>query len=124
MALNENQRLSLLNKYNCHCAYCGKEIALKEMQADHIEPIFRGWRDDEVAKGADSIENMNPACRSCNRWKATFTVEQFRIEMESQVVRLKRDSAGFRMALAYGLIEPKNEKVVFYFEKLEVINGN
>jgi hypothetical protein len=42
--------------------------------------------------------------------------------MESQVSRLKRDSAGFRMALAYGLIKLENEKAVFYFEKLELMN--
>jgi 5-methylcytosine-specific restriction endonuclease McrA len=60
MALTKTQRLLLLDKYSGHCAYCGKEIALKEMQADHIEPIFRGWMDGEVVKGEDSIKNMNP----------------------------------------------------------------
>jgi len=117
MALNKRERELLLSKYNGHCAYCGKEITLKEMQADHINPMFRGWGDDEVAKGVDSIDNMNPSCRPCNRWKATFTVEQFRAEMESQVARLMRDSAGFRMAICYGLVKETEEKVVFYFEK-------
>ena len=31
-------RQDVLEKYNNHCAYCGKEIDLKSMQVDHKQP--------------------------------------------------------------------------------------
>lgn len=30
-------------KFDCHCAYCGKKLELKDMQVDHFVPILRGW---------------------------------------------------------------------------------
>lgn len=49
-------RLKVYEKYNGHCAYCGCELELKDMQVDHIESVY--WYN-----GANDIENYNPACR-------------------------------------------------------------
>ena len=38
-------RKEVLEKYNGHCAYCGKEITLKEMQVDHKHPYIDGLKE-------------------------------------------------------------------------------
>lgn len=110
-------------KYDCHCAYCGKIIQYRDMQVDHIQPIFRNDKSETLEKwgvkrGKDEESNMNPSCARCNRWKSTFSLEQFREQIELQVERVKRDSAGFRMAYDFNLITINVKPVVFYFEFL------
>lgn len=41
MKLSKETRIAVWEKYNKHCAYCGKEIEYKQMQIDHIEPLLR-----------------------------------------------------------------------------------
>ena len=68
-AIPKKVRQSVYLMYNGHCAYCGTEIAYKDMQVDHATPLRIG--------GADDISNYMPACRSCNHYKATLDVEDF-----------------------------------------------
>lgn len=115
--MNKEQRLQVYNKYNGHCAYCGKEIDYKDMQIDHIIPQYKGKLQGKTTEELNSFDNYNPSCRSCNLRKANFSLEQFREEIKSQA---KREMQRFqsRMSLAYGLIEYyPNREVVFYFEK-------
>ena len=103
------------------CGYCGNEITIKQMQVDHIIPIFRGWKDEELerynmTRGTDDFDNLLPTCVRCNKWKSSHTLEQFRKEIELQFERLKRDSPGYRLGLDYGLIQEFPKKVIFYFE--------
>ena len=51
---------------NDECHYCG-EFAT---QVDHIVPYSRG--------GADTLDNLVPACESCNMEKLDFTVDEWR----------------------------------------------
>lgn len=37
-------------KFDGHCAYCGKKIELKDMQVDHFVPILRGWSDEYMRR--------------------------------------------------------------------------
>jgi len=64
----------------------------------------------------DDVANLNPSCERCNRWKQTYSIEQFRKEIELQVERLRRTQAGFRLAEDFGIIQERNTAVVFYFE--------
>lgn len=120
-------RLKIWNKYNHRCAYCGKELEYSKMQVDHIQAHWHNGTDEEcrrwkVTKGDHTEENFNPSCARCNRWKGTFTVEQFRREIEMQYDRLKRDSPGFRLASDYSLIMRTQNDVIFYFEKYNALN--
>lgn len=110
MAISKKIRQQVYNKYGGHCAYCGKEIAYKDMQVDHIHPQFLGGKDD--------IENLNPACRMCNFRKGTLTLEMFRMQVAEQCDTLCKTFQG-RMSLAYGLIERVDKPIVFYFEMLK-----
>jgi hypothetical protein len=51
-------RLEVYNKCNGHCAYCGKDITLKQMQVDHKEPIFRNYTDDELKRYINNVVNV------------------------------------------------------------------
>ncbi len=57
----------LLDKYNHRCGYCGKGDG--RLERDHLIPIVHG--------GSDFIENVIPACRSCNASKGTKNQDQF-----------------------------------------------
>ena len=119
--MNKKTRDLVKSKYNNKCAYCGCELQ-KGWHVDHIEPAFHNWSDEDVKRhlkqerGLNIIENYNPACPRCNRWKGTWSIEQFRNEISLQLERLERDSAQFRMARDYGLIKTSDIKVRFYYE--------
>lgn len=107
--ISKSTRLKVYEKYNGHCAYCGCELALKEMQVDHIQSVY--WYD-----GANDIENYNPACRMCNFYKSTMSVEDFREQLGKILSRLEKVFI-FRLAKKYGLIKEIKEPVIFYFER-------
>jgi 5-methylcytosine-specific restriction endonuclease McrA len=109
-------------KYDGRCAYCGTEITVKQMQVDHIQPHWHTVTEEEalrcgIKKGSHDVENLNPSCARCNRWKSTWTLEQFRNQVQTSINRLTRDTPNFNLALDYGLIEIKPITVKFYFEK-------
>lgn len=119
--MKKTDREKVLLKYDGHCAYCGKGITYKELQVDHIEAHWHNYTEEQcvkygLKKGADNIENMNPACRRCNLWKGTMNIETFRKEIQLQLFRLKRDSSNYRMALDFGMIKENNTTIRFYFE--------
>ena len=123
-------RTELLKKYGSRCAYCGDEIDLKTMQTDHKIPLRRG--DGPPDKELLKDKNLMPSCAPCNRWKSVLSIEEFRHEIDQQVKRVRRDSAGFRMAERYHQIEVTGNthipdiryRVRFYFEKLEQKYGS
>lgn len=106
--LTKKQRLYLWNKAGHRCAYCGQKLKLKEMQADHVEPIYNG--------GMDDMSNLVCACRSCNWYKGTFRLETFRQQIEAIPARLRKNPA-FRLAERYGLIEVHDKPVKFRKEE-------
>lgn len=116
-------RQEVYDKCNGHCAYCGDEITIKQMQVDHVEPLFRDHTDKQLEwykreRGTDEIDNLLPTCARCNRWKSTFTLEDFRNVVKTSINRLERDTPNFRLARDFGLIDVKDIPVVFYFERI------
>lgn len=122
MAIKKELRQEVFNKYGGKCAYCGCGLE-KNFHVDHIEAYWHSMtkeRCDEldIKKGADTIENMNPSCPRCNRWKGTFNIEQFRKEITEQVTRLNKYSNNYRLAKDYNLVSETKLNVIFYFETL------
>jgi 5-methylcytosine-specific restriction endonuclease McrA len=114
-------REEIYNKCNGHCAYCGVEITIKQMQVDHIEPHWRTLTETQaqkskIKKGSHEIENLNPSCSRCNKWKSTYSLESFRNVIETSLVRLERDTPNFRLARDYGLLTETPKRIKFYFE--------
>lgn len=119
--MSKINREEVYKKCDGHCAYCGCEITLKQMQVDHIEPHWHTVSEQEavrcgIKKGSHEIDNLNPSCARCNRWKSTWKLEQFREEIRKQIERLERDSSAFRMARDFNLLKVTQAKVTFYFE--------
>lgn len=68
--ITQNQVNDLLMQNGNKCAYCS--IIVKSgvnLHMDHIIPLCRG--------GAHSIENLAPACATCNLKKGRMTAEEF-----------------------------------------------
>ena len=123
MAFTKKKREQIHAKYSGHCAYCGDLIELKDMQIDHIIPkrnfvkivkstTFSHLTENEV----DHDDNLNPACRFCNKRKDAFDLEFFRSELAEQINRLNKYSASYRFAKKFGLIKEIQKPIVFYFE--------
>lgn len=107
--LSQHERREVYQKTNGHCAYCGIELAYKNVVVDHVIALHRG--------GTDELSNMLPACRSWNHYKNTLTLESFRKSVERFPTVLMRDSVTYKNAVRFGLVIPNAKKVVFYFEK-------
>jgi hypothetical protein len=111
----KNTRLKVYDKYDGHCAYCGKPLEYKDMQVDHFAPFYL-YGDNQ------NFDNMMPSCRQCNFYKNTFTISKFKGELKLLVNRLERDSFIFRLAKQYGMITI-NQDVIdnlkFFYEKFD-----
>lgn len=64
---------ALLKQYEGRCGYCG---STERIEADHRIPLCRG--------GSNDIDNILPACRSCNRRKHRKTEDEFRRLLERE----------------------------------------
>lgn len=106
--LSKAERQKIYSKTNGRCAYCGCEITLQQMQVDHVTPLYNG--------GTDDAANCLPACRSCNHYKGTLTIEKFRAALERMPDVLMRDNVTYRNAVRFGLVTPTPHPVRFYFE--------
>lgn len=107
-AISKSTREEVHKKYKGHCAYCGCNLEYKDMQVDHL-----------IAKrvgGNDEIKNYMPACRMCNFYKDTFSIEEFRENIKTVSERLEREFI-YRLAKKYGAVEEKEDDIKFYFEK-------
>jgi hypothetical protein len=111
-AIPKKLRDQVKAKYDFKCAYCGETP--EKLCIDHLWPVQAG--------GTNDLENLMPACFSCNNYKMTHSLESFRTELQSQVSRLRRYSVNFRLAERFGLVEANNKTVLFYFEYNEAKN--
>ena len=110
--LTPQERMDVYRKMDGHCAYCGCVLKYEDMQVDHVVPL-NGWSQ----RGSDTLDNMLPACRSCNHYKSTMSLENFRKMVENMPVALARDSVTYKNAVRFGLVVPDPRPIVFYFER-------
>ena len=114
------EREAVYKKMDGHCAYCGRPITMREMQIDHVIPIkFQGREDRDL----NAMDNLLPACRRCNHYKDTMSVETFRSMLEREPEILARDSVAYRNAVRFGLVIPNPGPVKFYFERKGECDG-
>lgn len=107
--ISKKTRDRVMQKYDGACAYCGSTN--ERLELDHLNPI-------SSYHGTEEESNYMPACRPCNRFKSSFTLEQFRNELLMQKDRAFKYSINARMAKRYGFIkETTMNEVIFYFEK-------
>jgi hypothetical protein len=101
-------------KFNGHCSYCGKEISIKEMQIDHIQPRIFG--------GTNNLDNLNPSCRPCNLYKSNCNLEEFRKFLSDLFTidyRLFKSKNKRDVAINFKILTINNWNCKFYFEQIE-----
>jgi 5-methylcytosine-specific restriction endonuclease McrA len=107
------------SKYNGHCAYCGQEITLKQMQVDHYYPQrmptlaahYGGFTD------VNHIDNLMPSCRQCNHYKRGNGPDSWRVAMATLHERIEKIYIN-RVAVNFGMVTIKPWDGKFYFEKI------
>lgn len=106
--MRKQLRQEVHQKYNGHCAYCGKEIEYKDMQVDHIQ--------SKRAGGENDIRNYNPSCGRCNHYKRSLNLDDFRDYIKTLHERISKDYIT-KVGIDYGIVrlEPFDGK--FYFER-------
>ena len=129
MKLTKQQRIDLQAKFDGLCAYCGSVLG-KSFHADHLDPVLRQtkWVSGRgyVPTGGldyperDALDNLMPACASCNIDKSSLTLEQWRTKLSHGPTVLSRNNPTYRHSLRFNLIRVTGEKIVFYFEKCGV----
>lgn len=124
-AIPKKIRLSLYDKYNHKCAYCGCDLEYKDMQIDHIASVYANTdiNNNMTEEEMYSEKNLLPACRQCNFYKSSMTLEDFRKRIRIVMMNNLRKNFGYRMAIKYGLVVENNKDIVFYFETLNYMEG-
>lgn len=114
-------RQKVYDKYDGHCSYCG-ELLNGKFHVDHLYNqrnfdlnVSRGLVPKNITH-VDHIDNLMPSCASCNRYKDTYTLEEFREELEKLVERLNLRSTIYRISKRFGQVEETQSPIVFYFE--------
>ena len=117
--ISKKLREQVYQKYNGHCAYCGCELEIKDMQVYHVLSVARAkWIKDEL--DLNNIDNLMPSCRSCNYYKDTCSIETFRKNLSTLMERVRKQYI-FRLAEKYGMVQEMNWDGKFYFEKVNDI---
>jgi hypothetical protein len=111
-------RVAVYEKYNGHCAYCGKSLEYKDFQLDHFIPRQREQFKKYTEEQIECFENYMPSCRRCNHYKRAHTIKYFREMIEEIPKKLFRDSYIYKVGLDYGLVEAHEHKVKFYYEQV------
>lgn len=110
--IDKDTRIAVWNKYNHHCAYCGRLLEYKDMQVDHFIPL-KAYRVENC--GTNSFENLMPSCRMCNHYKRAHSIETFRRYIEEIPKKLK-DNYIYKVGLVYGNVIDNEIPIKFYYE--------
>ena|SRR5437868_6010655 len=119
MTKTKSLRERIYQKFDGHCAYCGKVIEYKQMQIDHYYPqckarfYLRRFNINVLAEA-----NLMPTCRRCNHYKRARTPRQFKELMKTLHERLESIYI-LKVAVDFGIAHVKPFNGAFYFEKKE-----
>jgi 5-methylcytosine-specific restriction endonuclease McrA len=117
MAISKKLRERIYNRFDGHCAYCGRSIEYKGMQIDHYYPQCREkfyLRRCRIDVHAES--NLMPTCRRCNHYKRARTPKQFKELMKTLHERLEAIYI-LKVAVDFGMATILPFDGLFYFEK-------
>lgn len=130
-SIPKSVRLLVYKKCNCRCAYCGCELEYKDMQVDHVEPVYKhdyekhhSYSKTLTDEELNSIDNYMPACRACNFYKSTYSLETFRRNLSTMLYENLQKNFNYKLLRKYGLIREEIKPVEFYFERMEEDDEN
>jgi len=119
-------REKIKNKFNGRCAYCGEKLK-NGWNIDHVIPksnfekVVREKRQPKFLKhlkreDVNHDDNLFPSCASCNRYKDSYSLRQFRRELGKLTTRLHERTTIYRIAKRFNLITETKNRIIFYFE--------
>ena len=129
--MNKKTRQLVHDKCDGNCAYCGDTLG-KRWTVDHvisqrnfiltIKNKFKvpSFLTHLTELDVNHIDNLLPACQSCNNYKSAEDIETFRSELGKLVERLQKYSTQFKIATRFGLVRKDTKDIVFYFEKIKL----
>jgi 5-methylcytosine-specific restriction endonuclease McrA len=111
-----NTREAVFSKFNGHCAYCGCELGAR-WHVDHLLPLVRDpFTGKKKYPERDNLENLMPSCISCNNYKNSHSIEDFR----GLIAGLRKQlmlSTQYKISLRYGLVIEVEKEVKFHYEQ-------
>ena len=120
--ISKAMRQRVFDKYNGHCAYCGCELEITDMQVDHLQPIASDFywhpRHRVSQEEIEGLNNLMPSCRQCNFYKGIYHIDTFRRELKTLMERVRKPFI-FRLAEKYRMVEEKKWDGKFYFERIK-----
>lgn len=120
----KEEREYLFAKTNGRCGYCGCALP-PHWHVDHIRPVIRmpegtrraGMKPGDVLRPElDVLENKMASCPKCNIRKGSYSLEDFRADIEGCLEGLNERTPQYKLAKRFGLIEERPRGIVFYFE--------
>jgi hypothetical protein len=94
----QSERLVVLNKYNCKCAYCGNALTIATLKLD------------------STPDSIYPSCMRCKRRKGSKSIEQFRLHIAVVHKQLQYLNSKYSLCKDYGLVADVSNEVLFHFE--------
>jgi hypothetical protein len=98
----QSERLIMLNKYNCKCAYCGNALTISTLKLD------------------STPDSIYPSCMRCKRRKGAKSIEQFRLHIAVVHKQLQYLNSKYSLCKDYGLVADVSNDILFHFEKYKV----
>jgi len=122
----EEQRIAtrryILSKFDDRCAYCGCELDMDSLNVDHVvsKQAYRRIKEDLPSNfEVDGIDNLFPACQSCNCSKCDGSVEWYRDKIHELRTSLLDLSPKVKIAMRLGYLTFSNKPIIFHFEKYQ-----
>jgi 5-methylcytosine-specific restriction endonuclease McrA len=142
--MKKKDREIIFNRFGGKCYLCGDQLK-SGWHADHLVPCRRKWKiipahlagpigydgfgtvwvpmknvpDGYENPEANHIDNMMPACASCNINKHSLPLESFRELIQGFMKHLNGVSTQYKLAKRYSLVQETEQPVIFYFETLQ-----
>ena len=98
----QSERLQVLNKYGCKCAYCGNALTISTLKLDSTN------------------NQLYPSCMRCKRRKGSKSIEQFRLHIAVVHKQLQYLNSKYSLCKDYGLVQDVTNDVIFHFEKCKL----
>jgi 5-methylcytosine-specific restriction endonuclease McrA len=95
----QSERLQVLNKYGCKCAYCGNALTISTLKLDSTN------------------NQLYPSCMRCKRRKGSKSIEQFRLHIAVVHKQLQYLNSKYSLCKDYGMVADVSNEVIFHFEK-------
>ena len=114
--ITKKMQQQVWDKSNGICWYCGKQtkwatsarfIGPDIFTVEHVIPQFHG--------GTDDLENLVPACKTCNSMKRTGSLQRLRYIINKPAVRFTEEQIAYLHECGFSL--PNYDTYVFWFER-------